>query len=301
MDGITADLLPYIAEISELAAAAPQSFDRDEAAANHYQVFVHDVFPYESIFRDPSGLLGGSFTDHVKVTYESAGILFGGDTDHIGHELAFLAALCKAEASALETEAQEAAAQYKRLQGDFLREHLLTWLPALVTALSTIDDPFYEAVGQLTHNIVYDHLLAVGKLEPAQTAAIGDLLDVPDILKNEQTNLKQIAGFLVTPPYSGLYLSRGTVSSLARRRQIPRGFGSRQQMLSNLLHTAAQYDLIPDLLQDLAAHAGHWTQQYQKQIALFPEMSLWIQPWLQRAGQTAGTLSAMRTLSIAAL
>ena len=206
LKGVTAELLPYLAQISELAAA-PHPFDQDEAAASHYRVFIHNVFPYESIFRDPSGLLGGSITDQVKAFYQNAGILFSDDADHIGHELAFLATLCMVEAAASEAEAQENITTSVRQQRDFLSEHLLHWLPPFISSLSFIDDPFYQALGQLTQNIVYDHFLAVGLELPAQSAVMPETINVPDIIHNEQTSLKQIAGFLSTPPQSGLYLS----------------------------------------------------------------------------------------------
>lgn len=297
LNGVTTDLLPYLAQISELAAAS-HPFDQDEAAASHYRVFIHNIFPYESIFRDPSGLLGGSITDQVKAFYENAGILFSDDADHIGHELAFLAILCMAEATAGDTQAQENSSTSVRQQRDFLSEHLLHWLPPLISSLSFIEDPFYQALGQLTQNIVYDHFLAVGLGLPAQSAVISETANIPDIIHNEQTGLKQIAGFLSTPPHSGLYLSGEMIAILAKRQQLPRGFGSRRQMLSNLLHTAAQYDLIPELLEDLTAHTVSWAQKYQQQIVDFPEMKPWVQSWLERVENTKSILIAMRNLTL---
>lgn len=304
LDGLKDDLLPYIAKIPELAAAAPRPFDRDETAAAHYQIFTHDIFPYESIFRDPSGLLGGDYTDQVKATYKNAGIQITADCDHIGHELAYMAALCSAESSRLSSSNDDAAGRFEQLQGTFLREHLLYWLPPFITSMHYAGQPFYGALGQLTQGIIYDHLLTLNLKNFVDHLIIPDVTDapaVPDIFQNDQTNLKQIAGFLITAPHSGLYLSRSTISNLARNRELPRGFGSRQQMLSNLFNTAAQYDLIPDLLQDLAEHAGSWGEQYKSQMTDFPEMSEWIRPWLKRANGTADMLSKMRALSIATL
>lgn len=302
LEGVTDDLLPYIAEIPELAAAAPRPFDRDQAAAAHYQIFTHDIFPYESIFRDPSGLLGGDYADQVRATYKNAGIRITVDCDHIGHELTYLAALCSAESSKLSSPNDDAAGHFEQLQATFLGEHLLYWLPPLVTSMHYADQPFYGTVGQLTQGIIYDHLLTLTHTNLLDRLSIPDasnIPDIPDILQNDQTSLKQIAGFLITAPYSGLYLSRNTISDLARSHELPRGFGSRQQMLSNLFHTAAQYDLVPDVLQDLAAHAGSWGNYYKSQMADFTEMREWIGPWLKRANGTADLLSKMRALSIA--
>ena len=304
-DGLTGDLLPYIAKIPELAAAAPRPFHPDEAAATHFQIFAHDVFPFESIFRDPSGLLGGTYADQVKVTFNHAGIHnITADYDHFGHELAFLAALCSTESGASSAQENEEADQVEQLQRTFLQDHLLCWLSPFVTALSFSNQPFFAALGRLTQSLVYDHLLSFSRAGSAESIGKADesnLPDLPVVLQDNQTSLKQIAVFLITPPHSGLYFGRSTITGLARERQLPRGFGNRQQMLSNLFHTAAQYDLVPDLLQDLTAQANSWRHRYEKQMVVFPEMSPWIRPWLQRVISTVGVLSEMKTLSAAAI
>lgn len=305
LDGLTDDLLPYIANIPELAAAAPRPFYPDEAAAIHYQIFAHDIFPFESIFRDPSGLLGGTYANQVNAAFNRAGIHnITTNYDHIGHELAFLAALCSAESGASGAQEIETADQVEQLQRTFLEDHLLCWLSPFVTALSFSDHPFFAAVGRLTQDLVYDHLLSFGGAGSTESFGISDESNHPDLpvlLQDNQTNLKQIAVFLITPPHSGLYFGRSAIASLARERQLPRGFGSRQQMLSNLFHTAAQYDQVPDLLQTLTAHANSWRRRYEDQMLVFPEMSPWIRPWLKRTISTASALSEMKTLSAAAI
>jgi len=304
LNGLTADLLPYVEEIPELASAAAQPFDADEAAAAHYGIFAHNIFPYESIFRDPSGLLGGKYSEQVNTTYKRASVQINADQDHIGHELAFLASLCNAESKALDNEEIEAARVIAKRQAVFLREHLLEWLSPFVTALSFSGQPFYEALGQLSQELIYDHLLTFAE-EGSANSYGGPLeendTEIGDILRDGKTGLKQIASFLITPPYSGFFIGHSTISQFARKRQLPRGFGNRQQMLSNLLHSAAQYDLISDLFQDLAEHAGAWAKCYERQIFDYPELETWIRPWLERIDNTARALSEMRSLSIAAL
>lgn len=301
MDGLTDDLLPYMEQIPELASAALRPFDPDESAAAHYGVFAHDIFPYESIFRDVSGLLGGVYANQVNAIYQRAGYYITADYDHIGHELAFLALLCHAEFSALEAQNVEVADHFKQLQAVFLRDHLLYWLSPFSIALLYSNQSFFGALAKLTQRLVYDHLLSINHKKTTNLLSNSDdtnLAKSPDILRNNQTSLKQIANYLVTPPHSGLYLGRNTITALARERQLPRGFGSRQQMLSNLFHSAAQYDLVPNLLDDLAIHTDSWGKKYEEQIGNFPKLDPWIQPWLQRLKNTAGVLSEMRTLSL---
>ena len=100
--GVTAESLAGLAAIPELAAAA-RPFNADAAAAEHYRLTAVTVFPYESIFRDPTGLLGGKITDQVTALYRQNGYDLLSDADHLGHELGFMAHLCAAEAGALAT------------------------------------------------------------------------------------------------------------------------------------------------------------------------------------------------------
>ena len=305
LDGLTNDLLPFIAGIPELEAVAPRPFDQDQAAAIHYQVFIHDIFPHESIFRDPSGLIGGSYAEQVNAIYKQAAIHITANHDHIGHELAFLATLCSAESTILGDREIEALDQIHQLQKMFLQDHLLCWLSPFVAALAFSNEPFYSTLGRLTLSLVVDHFLSLcpeGSSEPIDCFDKNDLQELPQILQDNQTNLKQIAGFILTPPHSGLYFGQSSLSTMANERQLPRGFGNRQQMLTNLFHAAAQYDLIPDLLRDLSAHAETWGHKYERQLADFPEISTWIRPWLRRVNSTAVALSDMRKqLSIATI
>ena len=59
LEGVTAELLPYVRAIPELAAALPHPYAPDAAAAQHHDLFKFHLFPYAAIFLDASGLLGG--------------------------------------------------------------------------------------------------------------------------------------------------------------------------------------------------------------------------------------------------
>lgn len=62
LDGISPRNSPYIRSIPELNRFLPEHVNMDEMAAEYYRVFSQEVFPYESIFRHSSGLLGGAIT-----------------------------------------------------------------------------------------------------------------------------------------------------------------------------------------------------------------------------------------------
>jgi putative dimethyl sulfoxide reductase chaperone len=282
LDGLTAELRPYVEQVPQLAAAVRAVEAAQAAQAAHQQLFGFQLFPYESLFLDDSGLLGGAVTEAVQRCYAEAGFSTGpaaAAADHVGYELSFLALLSQTEADG--TGAVQAGA--RRRQRPFLENHLLRWLPPLVVALQQQPEPFYAVLAGLTWAVAADHYAA---LSPATTLSF-TLPPLPDLLARPETGLKQIARYLVTPPHSGLFLGREDVRALARPLKLPTGFGGRQEMLHQLLQAAARYDSLPALLDGLAAVLAAWHQAYRRLIAADPPLAPFIAPWQQRLDQTA--------------
>lgn len=268
-EGLTAELRPYAVELVG-ETATTTGFNADEAAAAHHNLFRFNVFPFQAIFRDASGLLGGEESGRVRAAYAEAGFRVDAEPDQIGHELGLLAFLCGAEAEAQRDERAAAAAHARRLQKAFLQAHLLLWLPPFATALGRAGQPFYAALAALTLDIVADHAAALaGQLVPAGPP----LPAPPDLLAQEKTGLKEIAGYLTTPPFSGLYLSRDAINAVGRAHKLPRGFGGRQQLLTNLLHTAVQYDSLEAVLGGFTAVVQEWQAAYANQAAQHPHLA----------------------------
>lgn len=286
LTGITAVLQPYLRQLPEFAASLPDPFAADEAAATYQHLFGFNLFPYASIFLASDGLLGGDISTRVSQLYRQAG--FQVDTsasspEHIGHELQFLAFLCGAEADAWRDGLPLVAARMQQLQGDFLQTHLLYWLFGLKTAVSAQNTPFYSQLAALTTELVSDHATASEQQQLAIPLGTFALPTPPDVLAQEKTGLRRIARYLTTPPYSGLFLSRDHIGRLARQLDLPRGFGSREQMLENLLQTAVQYDLLPTALTLLDQTCQTWQEQLHPHAETFPTH---ITPWLQRLQNT---------------
>jgi hypothetical protein len=61
------------ATIPELAATLPTPFDPNLAAADHLDLFGFQLFPYQSLFCDASGLLGSAESERVAGVYTAAG------------------------------------------------------------------------------------------------------------------------------------------------------------------------------------------------------------------------------------
>jgi len=250
--GMSDDLQQVITRIPEFQVIEPQT--TGEWKADHYAVFGMNVFPFETVFLTEDGLLGGAVSDSVAHAYYEAG--FRPDdsetVDHIGNELGLMAFLCDAEATAYEDDVVQAIYHATHLQRQFLDNHLLCWLPSLVIAIHQHGDERFSVIADLILDLAFKHRQALedDTMNPTQSLV---LPTVPHILESDETGLKEIAEFLLTPVYTGFYLSRDDIVRIGSHFQLPRGFGKRQQMLTNLLNTAVEYsamDALMELLQD---------------------------------------------------
>ena len=295
--GLTGDALPIVQAIPDLASLVRGPFDEDEAAADHYALFSLEVFPYASVFLEAEGRLGGSTADQVYRLYAHAGFqpkLDRESADHLTHELALLAFLSEAEADALEDDKQHEAERMRRRMQAFMDEHLLWWLPAFVQAVQQQSYPFYAALGRLTLDVVLDHRAALG--EESRIPEERMVAEPPDLLAEEKTGLKDIAAYLTTPAWSGLFLSRSDLARMGRGERLPRGFGSRVQTLTNLLRAAAEFDRVPPLLDALDAQADAWESFYQKlSDSGLESVEAVAQMWTNRLVTTRSLLERVRT------
>lgn len=291
LDALDNELIERVQTIPQLAGELPQELVEDELAADHQHLFGFNVFPYQSIFLDPAGLLGGVVSEAVLSFYIAAGFqpdMQNESVDHIGHELTCLAFLCRQEARASGDELPKISAKFASLQQEFLRHNLLSWLPPLVTAIRFQRQAFYTALADLVVELTSDHWL---DLEGDESATL-TFPEPPDLLSNSEVGTKDIVRYLLTPAYSGLYLSRDDIGRLARQRSLPRGFGGREQMLQNLIRSAANYDNVETVFWDLHNLVEAWVSAYSKmsyKAALKPFSTL----WLDRAGATVSILETM--------
>jgi TorA maturation chaperone TorD len=289
--GLTADLLPQAATIDELCVVLPPVFDADENAALFQGAFGFNVFPYQSLFLDPAFLLGGAESARIRQFYATAGYapdLSTGEPDHIGHELGLLAHLCGAEADALADGQPRAVAQARALQQRFLDEHLLWWLPCFAAALQRQPALFYAALADVTLALVTAHRAAL----PAPAAPLVDRLPAcSQPLDEPAAGLREIAGFLATPVCTGIYLSRDDIAALARAAGLPRGFGDRRQMLTNLLRAAAEFDSIAPVVAGLRAIVAGFDAAYARFAAGGDPCAAVADAWLDRVAACAALLS----------
>lgn len=291
--GLTEEDFEVVQQVDALARHLPDPFDTDEAAADHQHLFGFNIFPYECVFLDPSGQLGGDVTTSAIRDYRKIGFDVGsavGSPDHIGHELALLAFLDQAETRAREENHPSQVALMQDYQRSFLDRHILRWLPPLVLAIRDQIQPFYSALATMTLETVVAHRTF---LAGAPIASF-NLPESKVLLEDEKTGLKEIVAYLLTPAFSGIYLSRDDIGRLARGHSIPRGFGERHQMLASLLRSAANYADLGQVLSSLQELVIAREISYQE-MATSAKPILAAATWKKRASATAGMITQMRS------
>jgi putative dimethyl sulfoxide reductase chaperone len=276
----------------------------EKAASDHFHLFHFNIFPYQSMFLDPEGNLGGKQSEQVLAYYRQAGfelspqspaasLAAGESPDHIGLELAFMSYLSHIEAAAMPDDEQHLSDVRSRQRG-FFDLHLLLWLPVLVQAISLQGSPFYKTLAELTQELAFEHYASLIGGTPVRQKAF-DLPHPPAVLEDEKNGLGDIAAYLLIPAYSGLYLSREDIARLGRRRSLPRGFGSRQQMLTNLLRSSVEYDQLPALMGDLQALLDEWHAGYRSHHEEQTPWRHYAGAWLERLQATQTILNRIST------
>ncbi len=272
----------------------PLPFDADDAAASHHELFQFNVFAHESFFLSEDGLVGGEKTAVVNQRYFKFGYKpdsSDSQTDQLGQELACLAFLVSQEADAWEADLPLVANQRRTQQQQFLQTHLLTWAPACLLAIQNQTNPFFAELAQLTQALLLEHFATAVSTPP------NFLPPAQNILANDKTGFKEIVRFLLLPAFSGIYLSRDDIGQLGRQFELPRGFGSREMMLLNLLRTAVQYDALPPLLTTLQKSCRDWQNKYQQLSDAHPQAAPLIGPWQERAEATENMVAELMASS----
>lgn len=111
-----------------------------DCAALLWGMSAYSVHPYESVYRDPAGVMMQDARDAVVAAYRAAGVqpraLAGNiPEDHLGIELAFMGYLCDWEAEGLAQGDAQQTEGMRAMQRAFLEEHLLVWAPNLCADL----------------------------------------------------------------------------------------------------------------------------------------------------------------------
>jgi TorA maturation chaperone TorD len=132
--------------------------------ARHYAFIFLGVGPEnvalcESAYRNEGGLLFQNAYFDILEKYREVGLGkredFPEPEDHLSLELAYIAHLSRRTISSIEAGKEEEAQKYYQYQRNFLKDHLLPWIPLFAKGLSEISPvPFYKALAYLLEGYI---------------------------------------------------------------------------------------------------------------------------------------------------
>lgn len=250
-DGLTSDLLTRLDVVEDLQDVIPSSVNSGDWGARHYDVLGMNVVPHAGWYLHKTGLLGGISSSPkplqplLMATRESSE-----SADHISSQLEVLGHLLHRAIAGNDTSEEQ------RL---FLDDHLLWWLLPFCFAIGRFGDDLYAMVAGLLVDVVIDHRADLGTGLPSEVP----IAKQAERLLDEGAGVKEIAQRLCVVSQSGIVLTRRGIQDMARSADVPRGFGDRVQMLSNLLRSASQYDRVEQTLASIADECEAWKALYQ--------------------------------------
>lgn len=310
--------LASLGRLPELADAlgGAGSADLAELAAEHQRLFGFNLPPYESLYLDPSGLLGAPATDRVAARFHTAGWTppagwRAAAVDHLGFQLRAIGDLLAA--------GEPAAAEAART---LHTEHLALWAPLCIAGLRRLaPHPFYQALGALTLGVLLNALPeeglradlpelpdaplyldseALAEMEAMRGGAGSDLpawaVPLPPAeARAHARDLDSLVQDLLLPRASGLYLSRRDIASLAHGLGLTAPAGERRRMLASLLRGAGAMGLADPVLRSLdgllaeeAANLRAWGEAWP---AWAPVADLWASRLAARRAELAEGLA----------
>lgn len=275
-----------------IAAALDRYGDPDGPAIDHQHVLGDTVYPVEGAFLDPDGQVGGQPAERLAARYRSCGFApdpRGEPAEHLATELRALAFLSAAEADALRDGEAAIAATIAEHQRALLDQHLLRWLPPLAVAVRRCGRPWPTALVDQIEELLLFH---AGAALPAPRTTWA-LAPLPELLGDPEVSLRRIAAVLTTPARAGAFLSRADLGAIGRRLGLPRGFGSRVDLLENLLAAAGRFQAVEPLLHAIAAVVSETRDALAQARYEDHVVTSVLAPWRARCDETLVVLDAI--------
>jgi len=275
LHGMTENHLKSVKTVPDLPATAPKSVD--DWKALQYALFGLNVYPYETEFLSEDGFFGGKVTDEIaRLYYEAAYRAYADEPlDHIGSLCGFMAMVCQEEAEAHKDQVMQAVYHMRLLQRKCLNEHILCWLPAFTLAVHAQEDETFSVLVDMLLELTFVHHRDLGE-DSSRPTRVFTLPSAPNILNDKNTGFREIAEYLLTPVYSGLYFSRDDIVRLSEKLDLPHAHGKRHRMFTQLMNIAIEQDRLDDLLITLQDKAIDWREFYTKKVPILRFADVWI-------------------------
>jgi TorA maturation chaperone TorD len=238
------------------------------------EAFVVQLVPHASIYLDADGMLGGPAADRIAGFWRALHLPTLADPDHLGVLLGRYAGLI--DAAGREPDAARRAL-LGQARAALLHEHVLTWLPAYLSAMAEVGPPGYAAWAGLLADTLRAEAAEVGV--PDRLPA--HLRDAPPP-PSDQDSLDTVLRTLLCPARSGLILTRGHLSALARTRGLAARLGDRHRTLRALVEQDP-----PTILAALAELASGWVDRHREERSATGPIA---RHWADRAAATSNLL-----------
>ena len=254
-------------------------------AAEHTGVFVLAAPPHAAIHLGEHGKLGGEGLDRVAGFWRAIGLPPPQDADHLGALLMLYAELSDAQMAARSEATRD---QLRHAREALLFEHLWSWAPGYLTAVTRLGAPSLAGWAQLT-------LSALGRearrAAPPRALPLALRMAPPPVTAADSRD--QLLDALVAPVRSGILLTGADLREAAAAAGLGYRVGERRYTLRAML------DQDPSAtLGWLGSHAGRWAALHSAQQPIGgQDPRHW---WTQRAARTARTLQRLQTRLAAA-
>ena len=271
---------PELAEIAQLLDLGPLP-----TRAAHGSLFLHQLYPYASVYLGEEGQMGGEARDRIAGFWRALGQTPPTEPDHLTLMLGLHARLAELEAQAAEEPEQES---WRHARGAFLWEHLLSWLPIFLMKLLDLAaageaaDPFYARWAVLLRDALREEAESLGP--PDQLPL--HLREAPGLVDPRAGAAQDFLGALLSPVRSGMILVRADLARAARDLGLGPRLGERRAMLATLLDQDAAA-----ALGWLEREAAAWAGRHRPDNDLAPQLALF---WQHRAKATARLLAELR-------
>ncbi len=250
-------------------------------AAEHTGVFVLSAPPHAAIHLGGEGKLGGEGLDRVAGFWRVIGLTPPPEADHLGILLMLYAELADAEAAARTAATRERLCHARAV---LLREHLWSWAPGYLTAVSRLAGPALAAWAELTLRALHSEARSETASRPAALPAA--LRDAPSPVAPEDGR-DELLDSLVAPVRSGVLLTREDLRKGAASAGLGFRVGERRYTLAAMLDQDAGATL-----DWLSGHAQMWARSHARQRPVSGhDPRHW---WARRAARTVRTLRALQ-------
>jgi hypothetical protein len=223
--------------LSRLSSIVGHEVSDDDLATEHFSLFGRDHFLWHSYYLSDDRMIGGDIAERYLLCYQKHEIEpnCSEDPDHLAHIFAALGIACETKNAMAIREITHHMIEFwpfiKRGVTEHANSENSVFLPLVL---------WIEELLKLTEEIIS----GAPRFERNLTQESAKDLK----LDNEKTSLKDISIWFATPANCGINLTPSTLQLFSQVHNIPKGFGSRWQIIENLFTSLSSYKKLPEFM-----------------------------------------------------